>query len=404
MISVAEARQRLLAQIAPLGSEQIAVGDGFGRILAEDLAARRTQPPAALSAMDGYAVRSTDVATVPARLRVVGSAPAGQSYDHALGAGEAVRIFTGAPLPEAADAIVIQEDTDRDGDIVVIKEASAAGRHVRAAGLDFRVGEVKLKAGRRLTARDVGLAAAMNRPWLRVHRRPRVAILPTGDEVVLPGDPVGPNQIVSSNGFALAALVQGCGGVAVSLPIAPDDAAALQELAAAATGIDLLVTTGGASVGEHDLIREALGETGLVLDFWQIAMRPGKPLMVGKFRGTPMIGLPGNPVSTMVCAMLFLKPAIEKLSGIEPREPTLQKARLGAALKANDRRQDYLRATLTRLPDGTLEARPFGKQDSSMTSLLAEADCLIVRPPHAPAVIAGDPVEIMLLAGEPAPL
>jgi molybdopterin molybdotransferase len=404
MIAVEEARERLLATLTPLGGEQIAVGDAFGRVLAEDLAARRTQPPSALSAMDGYAVRAADVTTIPARLKMVGAVPAGKSYDRTLGAGEAVRIFTGAPLPAGADAIVIQEDTDRDGDIVIVKESSPVGRHVRDAGLDFRVGDVKLKAGRRLTARDVGLAAAMDRPWLRVHRRPRVAILPTGDEIVLPGDPVGPNQIVSSNSFALAALVQGCGGLPVALPIAPDDPRALQEVAATATGFDLLVTTGGASVGEHDLIREALGETGLVLDFWQIAMRPGKPLMVGKFRGTPMIGLPGNPVSTIVCSLLFLKPAIEKLSGLQPSEPALHKARLVAPLKANDRRQDYLRAALTRLADGTLEVRPFGKQDSSMMSLMAAADCLIVRPPHAPAAIAGDPVDIMLLAGDPIPL
>jgi molybdopterin molybdotransferase len=404
MIPIDEARERLLATLSPLGTEQVAVGEAFARVLAEDVAARRTQPPSALSAMDGYAVRAADVASIPARLRMVGAVPAGKSYDKKLGPGEAVRIFTGAPLPAGSDAIVIQEDTDRDGDIVIVKESSPVGRHVRDAGLDFREGDVKLKAGRRLTARDVGLAAAMNRPWLRVYRRPRVAILPTGDEIVLPGDPVGPNQIVSSNSFALAALVQACGGVPVALPIAPDDPRALQEVAATATGIDLLVTTGGASVGEHDLIRDALGQTGLVLDFWQIAMRPGKPLMVGKFRGTPMIGLPGNPVSTMVCSMLFLIPAIEKLSGLEPKQPVLHKARLASPLKANDRRQDYLRATLTTLSDGTLEAKPFGKQDSSMMSLLAEADCLIVRAPHAPAVIAGDPVDVMLLQGDPAPL
>ncbi len=404
MITVAEALERLLARLTPLGTEQIPVGEAFGRVLAEDVAARRTQPPAALSAMDGYAVRAADVAQVPRRLKVVGVVPAGNSYEGNLGSGEAVRIFTGAPLPAGADAVVIQEDADRDGDSVIVKELSPVGRHVREAGLDFRKGDVRLRVGRELTARDVGLAAAMNWPWLRVYRRPRVGILPTGDEIVLPGDPVGLNQIVSSNSFALTALVQACGGIPIALPIAPDDARALQELAASATGIDLLVTTGGASVGEHDLIRDALGETGLVLDFWQIAMRPGKPLMVGKFRGTPMIGLPGNPVSTMVCSLLFLKPAIEKLSGIEPREPILQKARLASPLKANDRRQDYLRATLERFADGTLEVRPFNKQDSSMMSLLAAADCLIVRPPHAPAVIAGDPVDVMLLAREPTPL
>ncbi len=404
MIPVEEARERLLAMLTPLGTEQIPVGEAFARVLANDLAARRTQPPSALSAMDGYAVRAADVAQIPARLKMVGAVPAGKSYEGKLGPGEAVRIFTGAPLPAGANAIVIQEDTDRDGDTVIIKESSPVGRHVRDAGLDFRESDTRLKAGRKLTARDVGLAAAMNRPWLTVYRRPRVAILPTGDEIVLPGEPVGPNQIVSSNSFALAALVQGCGGLPIALPIAPDDPRALQEVAATATGIDLLVTTGGASVGEHDLIRDALGETGLVLDFWQIAMRPGKPLMVGTFRGTPMIGLPGNPVSTMVCSLLFLKPAIEKLSGLSPSVPALQKARLSAPLKANDRRQDYLRATLTHGADGALEVTPFGKQDSSMMSLLAAADCLIVRPPHAPAVIAGDPVDIMPLAGDPIPL
>jgi molybdopterin molybdotransferase len=404
MIPVAEARQRLLEPLKPLGTEQVALSDAFGRVLAQDVVARRTQPPMALSAMDGYAVRAADVMRIPARLRVAGSVPAGQSYERLLNPGEAVRIFTGAPLPAGADAIVIQEDTDRDGDTVIVKESSAAGRHVRVAGLDFRQGETKLIASKRLTARDIGLAAAMNWPWLLVYRRPRIAILPTGDEVVLPGDPVGPNQIVSSNGFALAALIQACGGEPVALPIAPDNAQALQRIAAAATGVDLLVTTGGASVGEHDLVRDALGETGLVLDFWKIAMRPGKPLMVGRYRDTPMIGLPGNPVSTMVCGLLFLKPAIEKLSGLTPAATPPIFARLGVALRENDTREDYLRASLTRLADGTLEARPFDKQDSSMVSLLAASDCLVVRKPHAPAAAVGEHVEIIPFAGGPLPL
>jgi molybdopterin molybdotransferase len=352
--------------------------------------------------MDGYAVRADDVAKVPARLKVVGGAPAGQSYDAALQPGEAVRIFTGAPVPEGADCIIIQEDTDRDGDWVTVREGAPAGRHIRPAGLDFKEGEVGLPQGRRLTARDVGLAAAMNRPWLLVQRRPRVAILPTGDEVVMPGDPVGPNQIVSSNGLALGALVAACGGIPVQLPIAPDDSAALQRIADAAQGADLLITTGGASVGEHDLIREALGATGLVLDFWSIAMRPGKPLMVGRYRETPMIGLPGNPVSTLVCGLLFVKPAIERLQGLAPKEGPPLKARLGTPLGANDRRQDYLRARLTRTADGGLEATPFSKQDSSMLSFLAQAQCLVVRPPHAPAAPAGELVEIIPFAASPA--
>jgi molybdopterin molybdotransferase len=398
MISVEEAQQRLIAMIAPLGAEQVSLNDALGRVLAENVVARRTQPPWDVSAMDGYAARASDVAKVPARLRVVGSAPAGQAYAGAVKTGEAVRIFTGAPVPEGADCIVIQEDSERQGEFVEIREGAPKGRYVRPAGLDFRAGEVGLKAGRRLSPSDVGFAAAMNRPWLLVHRRPRVAILPTGDEVVMPGDPVGPNQIVSSNGIALAALVTSCGGVPVQLAIAPDDNSALQRIAAGAAGADLLLTTGGASVGDHDLVRGALGADGLALDFWTVAMRPGKPLMVGRYRDTPMIGLPGNPVSTLVCGLLFAKPAMAKMSGIAEVFETPARARLTVPLEANDRRQDYLRSTLSRAGDGTLEAEPFKKQDSSMISLLARADCLVIRKPHAPAAQVGDWVDIVSLA------
>jgi molybdopterin molybdotransferase len=397
VISVEEARRRLLAPLKPLAAEQVSLADAAGRVLAEDVAARRTQPPFAVSAMDGYAVRAADVARVPARLKVLGSVPAGQAYPGTVHSGEAVRIFTGAPVPAGADAIVIQEDTQRDGDTVLVREAAVEGNYVRPAGLDFRQGDVGLRAGRRLTARDVGLAAAMNRPWLLLRRRPRIAILPTGDEVVLPGDPVGPSQIVSSNGLALAALVTECGGIPVQLPIAPDDDSALQRIAEGAQGADFLVTTGGASVGDHDLVKDALQASGLVLDFWKIAMRPGKPLMVGRYRDTPMMGLPGNPVSTLVCALLFLKPAMERLLGLERAEAPPLLARLAQGLPANDRRQDYLRATLARAADGTLEASPLSRQDSSMMSALAHSDCLILRQPHAPAAHPGDNVEIILL-------
>jgi molybdopterin molybdotransferase len=399
MISVEEARTRLLAPLAPLGAEQVALSEAYHRVLAEDVAARRTQPPWAVSAMDGYAVRAADVAQVPARLTVIGSVPAGQSYEGKVGAGQAVRIFTGAPVPEGADAIVIQEDTERDGDRVTVKEGAPAGRYVRRAGLDFSEGAVGLGKGRRLNARDVGLAAAMNRPWLLVYRRPRVAVLPTGDEVVMPGDPVGPNQIVSSNALALGALIEALGGIPIQLPIAPDDSSALQRIAEGARGADLLVTTGGASVGDHDLVRDALGRTGLELDFWSVAMRPGKPLMVGRFRDTPMIGLPGNPVSTLVCGLLFVKPAIERLQGLDTAPEPPLRARLRVPLSANDRRQDYLRAKLGRAADGTLEVEPFRVQDSSMLSLLAAADCLVIRLPHAPAAAAGDWIEAIPLVG-----
>jgi molybdopterin molybdotransferase len=399
MIPVAEAQQRLIAMIKPLGAEQVPLTEALGRVLAEDVVARRTAPPWAVSAMDGYAVRAADVASVPAKLKVVGAVPAGQAYPHPVKTGEAVRIFTGAPLPPEADAIVIQEDTDRDGDIVIVREGAPAGRYVRPAGLDFKEGETGLKAGRRLSAADVGFAAAMNRPWLLVHRKPRVSILPTGDEVVMPGDPVGPHQIVSSNGIALAALVTACGGVPVHLPIAPDDDSALQRIAMGATGADLLLTTGGASVGDHDLVRGALGASGLTLDFWTVAMRPGKPLMVGRYHDTPMIGLPGNPVSTLVCGLLFAKPALDRMQGISDVFPTPSRARLKVPLEENDRRQDYLRAVLSYGTDGTPEAEPFKKQDSSMISLLARADCLVIRAPHAPAARPGDWVEIIPLTG-----
>src|SRR5712672_2423888 len=404
MISVEEALARLLAPLMALPPEQISVSVGIGRVLAEDVAARRTQPPFAVSAMDGYAVRADDVAKVPASLLIVAEIPAGAGYGGTIGAGEAARIFTGAPLPAGADAIVIQEDTERDGDRVTVKEGAPKGRYVRRAGLDFAEGDVLLKAGRRLTPRDIGLAAAMNRPWLFVHRRPRVAILSTGDEIVMPGDPIGPHQIVSSNALALAAFVTACGGVTVLVGNAPDNPGALRRIAAATSGVDFLVTTGGASVGEHDLVRDALAADGLELDFWQIAMRPGKPLMVGRYRGTPMLGLPGNPVSTLVCALLFLKPALDRLGGVSPSGELTPTARLGVALAKNDRRQDYLRSRLARAADGMLEVFPFEVQDSSMMRLLAAADCLVVRPPNAPAIAAGATVPIVPFPGGVLPI
>jgi molybdopterin molybdotransferase len=354
--------------------------------------------------MDGYAVRAEDLATVPVELRIVAEVPAGAGFGGHVGPGEAARIFTGAPMPAGTDTIVIQEDTERDGDRVRVLEGAAHGRYVRREGLDFAEGDVLLRAGRRLTARDIGLAAAMNRPWLFVHRRPRVGILSTGDEIVMPGDPIGPHQIVSSNSLALAAFVAACGGIPVSVGNAPDDPAALRQVAAATRGVDLLVTTGGASVGEHDLVRDVLGADGLELDFWQIAMRPGKPLMVGRYRGTPMVGLPGNPVSTLVCALLFLRPALDRLSGAVSAGEAGPTARLGTALPKNDRRQDYLRSRLARAADGTLEVFPFEVQDSSMIRLLAAADCLVVRPPQAPAIAAGATVPIVPFPGGVMPI
>ena len=399
MLSVAEARARICAAFSPVGIEQVGLMDALGRVLAEDAVARVTQPPAAVSAMDGYAVRAADVAVVPARLRVVGQAPAGGAHQARVMAGEAVRIFTGGPVPDGADAIVIQENVVAQCVQIEVRESAPVGLYIRPAGLDFRAGQIGLPAGRLLTARDIGLAAAMNRPWLSVRRRPRIAILATGDEVVMPGDPIGPNQIVSSNGLSLAAFVTACGGVPLQLGISPDSRAALQAMTRAAAGTDLLVTSGGASVGDRDLVRSALTEQGLELDFWRIAIRPGKPLLFGRVGSTPILGVPGNPVSTLVCATVFLRPAMDAMLGrVEPSRPPVT-ALLGRDLAENDGREDYLRARLSYECDGRAVATPFEQQDSSMLSRLAQADCLVIRAPHAPAAKTGDSVEILPLAG-----
>jgi molybdopterin molybdotransferase len=399
MISVEEALARVLAAFQPLAAETVSVADALGRVLAENAVARVTQPPADVSAMDGYALRAADAASVPVTLRQVGAAPAGGAYEGRLQPGETVRIFTGGPLPAGADSIVIQEDTKAEGERVTILEAARPGRHIRKAGLDFRAGEVGIAAPRRLGPRDIGLAAAMNLPWLKVRRRPRIAILATGDEVVMPGDPLGANQIVSSNALALAAAVTAWGGEPVNLGIAPDKREALQALAAGARGADILVTTGGASVGEHDLVQPALVERGLAVDFWKIAMRPGKPLIFGRLGDSALLGLPGNPVSSMICALLFLKPAIDRLLGLPTDAAPTHHARLGAPLGKNDQRQDYLRARLAREPDGALVATPFEVQDSSNLTRLQQSECLVVRVPNAPGAKTGDLVPVILLEG-----
>jgi molybdopterin molybdotransferase len=400
MISVEEALSRILAGVGePMPAEEVPFTHGLGRILAEDVTAALTQPPVAVSAMDGYAVRSADVASVPAKLAVIGTAPAGRPFDGVVGRGQAVRIFTGAAVPEGADAIVIQEDAEASGDAVTLKQAASVGRFIRPAGLDFKAGSVGLRAGKRLTARDIGLAAAMNRPWLRLRRRPRVAILSTGDELVNPGETPGPGQIVSSNAFALAAFVEAEGGEPLMLGIARDDPGDLARAIAAAEGVDLLLTSGGASVGEHDLIAGALETAGMTLDFWKIAMRPGKPLLYGKLGRTPVLGLPGNPVSSLVCAIVFLRPALAALLGRTGGDAAPTQARLGRDLPENDGRQDHLRSELALDAAGGLIATPFERQDSAMLSLLARAGCLVIRPPHAPPARSGEAVPIFRLDG-----
>ncbi|SJZ47586.1 molybdopterin molybdotransferase [Enhydrobacter aerosaccus] len=399
MLTVREAHARVTATFSALPAELVSVSEAAGRVLATPPTARLAQPPADLSAMDGYAVRAEDVPAAPTTLKLVGRSPAGGSYDHALQPGETVRIFTGAPVPMGADSIVIQEDTKADGETITILEAPTPGRHIRRAGLDFQVGDRPFVAGRTLTTRDIALAAAMNVPWLSVHRKPRVAILSTGDELVMPGEPIGRNQIISSSGIAVAALVRLWGGEPTLFDIAHDDSTLIEERIAAGTQHDLLVTLGGASVGEHDLVQGALKAQGFTLDFWRIAMRPGKPLMFAARDRARVLGLPGNPVSTMVCALLFLKPALERLLGQPGALVETVPAIVGVDLKQNDTREDYVRAGLVREADGTLTVTPHKIQDSSMLSVLAASQAFLVRPAHDPARKAGDTVQVIDLDG-----
>ncbi|MFL1462289.1 gephyrin-like molybdotransferase Glp [Roseococcus sp. DSY-14] len=393
MITVAEARERILRALAPVGAETVSVAEAAGRVLAAPVAARLTQPPADVSAMDGYALRAAE-APLGAVLPLAGESAAGRPFGGVLPAGACLRISTGAVVPAGADAILLQEDAGRAGDAVTVNEAPRPGRWIRRRGLDFAEGEALLPPGRRLTPREAGLAAAAGHPWLSVHRRPRVAILATGDEVALPGDPLAAGGIVSSNAFVLAALVRAAGGEATLLPVAPDEPDALLAVARGARGADLLLTSGGASVGDHDQTVPALARAGFRLDFWKIAMRPGKPLVFGDWDGLPVLGLPGNPVSAFVCAVVFALPALARLGGLAEAAPPLVTARLAAPLPANDHRADHLRATLHR--DGAAwRVTPAPMQDSSMLRILAASDALILRAPHAPALPPGAEVDCL---------
>ncbi|WP_372398989.1 gephyrin-like molybdotransferase Glp [Azospirillum sp. HJ39] len=402
MISVAEARARILSAFAPLPAETVALPDALGRVLAEPVVSRLTQPPFHAAAMDGWAVRAADIAAAtadrPVPLRRTGESAAGHAFAGSVGAGEAVRIFTGAPLPDGADAVVMQEDCHADDAIVQVGRSVAAGRFVRRAGFDFAAGQELLPKGRRLTARDIALAAGGNVPWLTVHRRPRIAVLATGDEIALPGDPLGPSQIVSTNALGLCALIAAQGGLAHNLGVAKDTADSVATMAKGAAGCDLLVTTGGAAQGDYDLVRDVLAESGVALDVQAVAMRPGKALMFGRAGAVPLLGLPGNPVSTGVTALLFLRPILRVLQGLPPEDDRLPlRARLTVGLRANDRREDYLRATLAADGDGALTVTPFARQDSALTSLYAQADCLIPREPNADPEPAGALVTVLPL-------
>jgi molybdopterin molybdotransferase len=400
LISVEEALQHVLAHAVALPAERVPLAKADGRVLAEDLKALRTQPPADMSAMDGYAVRASDVTQAPVRLKVIGEVAAGRPFASAVGKGEAARIFTGGVLPPGADTVVVQEQTTRDGDNVDVQKPSVKGRNVRPQGLDFRRGETAFTAGHYLRARDLQLAAGMNHPLLPVHRRPKVVLFATGDELVPPGTEPGPGQIVYSNGFALAALAREEGADVTELGVVgdrlDDTIAAVRK--ARELGADILVTTGGASVGDYDLVQKAFVAEGMELSFWKIAMRPGRPLMHGRLNGrlgtTHVLGLPGNPVSSYVCSFLFLVPLIRRMSGRSDLSAPIESAVLGCDLPANDERADYLRSTLTSGSDGPV-ATPFPLQDSSMMVPLAKADCLVVREPYEPPAKAGSRCRIV---------
>ncbi|WP_118132459.1 gephyrin-like molybdotransferase Glp [Oceanicella sp. SM1341] len=390
MISTEEAIGRVLELVGPLGTETVALEDAAGRVLAEPVRARRTQPPFASSAMDGYAVREAEAQPGMA-LRVIGESAAGRRFAGALGPGEAVRIFTGAPVPEGADSILIQEDATREGDTITVREGRDTERYIRPAGGDFATG-TEVPAPMRITPALLSLLAAMNVARVPVARRPVIGLLPTGDELVWPGEEPGPDQIVSSNNFGLKALLEAQGAEARLLPVARDRAEALRAALDLAAGCDMLVTLGGASVGDHDLVQQVFREEGLDLAFYKIAMRPGKPLMAGRLRGMVMVGLPGNPVSSMVCGHVFLRPAVDRMLGLPAGPLPRLSAPLGIAISANGPREHYMRA---RLENGRLI--PASRQDSSLLSVLAEAGALMVRPPHDGPRDAGERMEYIPL-------
>lgn len=398
LLPVADALAMLLDGARPKSAESVGLHEASGRVLSQDIVARRTQPPFDTSAMDGYAVRAADVAKVPVVLSLAGVAAAGAGYRGALRAGQAVRIFTGAPLPTGADAIVIQENTRTpDPAAVEILEPSPPAKHIRRRGLDFADGDTLLEAGRVLDPAALSLAAAGNHPALPVWRKPVVAIIATGDELRLPGDTPGPDEIIASNTYGVAAICAANGAEILDLGIAPDRAEAISGLARQALDreADVIVTLGGASVGDHDLAQDALAGLGMSLGFWKIAMRPGKPLMFGRLGAARCLGLPGNPVSSLICSHLFLKPMVRALAGLPPTDGEAD-AVLGTDMGENDNRQDYVRATLA-FVDGNRVATPFPVQDSSMLRTLAQANAAIIRAPHAASARAGDPCRVLML-------
>lgn len=409
LLPVKEARKRILATAKPLENELVSLAKAGDRVLAEDLTASRDQPPFSASAMDGYAVRHADIATLPCRLTIVGEAAAGHAFGGSIGAGECVRIFTGAPVPDGADSVVIQENTvPVEKDRVQINKGEAKGRYVRSSGLDFKAGETRLHRGRILDAGALSLAAAMNIDRLPVIRKPRVAIIATGDELVFPGSKPAADQIIASSSFGVADLVRRAGGEPTDLGIATDSVEALSEKfnQTGCVEADIVITLGGASVGDHDLVRDALAARKIELDFWKLAMRPGKPVMFGidQSRRVPVhvIGLPGNPVSSLVCTEIFIKPLIRKMLGL-PTQTNWQDGVLGIDIPANDEREEYMRARLEQR-DGRWVVTPFDSQDSSIISLYDAADCLMLRPASGPQMPAGSPCQFLPLGNKFSPI
>ncbi|MCE2563872.1 gephyrin-like molybdotransferase Glp [Komagataeibacter sp. FNDCF1] len=395
MLSVAEAQKRVLEGVFPLPTEVVALTDACGRVSAAPVRARLSNPPADVSSMDGYAVRAADLHARGVRLACIGHAPAGHPFAGQVGAGECVRIFTGSVMPAGTDAVLIQENASADGATISTTHTLAPGTYVRRLGQDFATGQVIIPAGCRLSAQDVGVAAAANHAWLEVARRPRVAIAATGDELLLPGSPVGPGQIANSNTPMLAALLRAAGAEPVMLPALRDDMADLATLERMVDGVDMLVTAGGASVGSHDLVRRGLEQVGMKTDFWKIAMRPGKPLMYGHLGRLPFIGLPGNPVAAFVCSIVFVLPALRRMAGIAQAIQPPVRAVLGADVPTNDQRMDHLRARLAHDAAGRLVATPFPVQDSAMLHVLAQSQALVLRAPHAPAARCGEMCDII---------
>jgi molybdopterin molybdotransferase len=383
VISVNEALSRCLALVTPLPAEAVALRHAVGRMMSEPALAVRDQPPFDASAMDGYALRGDPVAGDT--FAVIGAAQAGLGFAGAVGDGQAVRIFTGAPVPQGATRVVLQEDVSLAGDVITLNPKADIARHIRPQGQDFKAGEGL--EPRRIGPHDLALLAAMNIPQVLVHRRPVVAIIATGDELVMPGEEPGPGQIICSNSFAIAALVEAEGAIARILPIARDTVADLTAVFGLARGADLIVTIGGASVGDHDLVGPVAESLGLERAFWKIAMRPGKPLMAGRVSGTPMLGLPGNPVSSIVCAHLFVLPMVRALQGRPDAAPVEHPAVLGAQVEANGPRTHYMRA---RLQQGVIT--PFDRQDSALIGILTQANALLIRPmgdgPQAKGTVA----------------